>query len=269
MDQATYDKRVKAYIDFARTKGVSPEATAAPLIAMEQADKTAGERRIAFKAFDWFKGFMTGELPDPTTTEEVATAAEPPAEPDPPADPVAALKAQIEALTTEVATLKAPPVDAGMGMMGGDAETPAEDVAEGGVEEPGEDGGLTLSPDDLAAIGQAVGAALEPLIGALGITQKLEGHLGELKTMMGGYVKQKDDEAAQRQNEIASLKASIDQQQAKLAELLGDQPRGGYRPTQATDNIPSQVLAAMKDQAPDPNDWSDMTSKFFPGMLPG
>lgn len=260
MDQATYEKRVKAYLDFTREKGVPPEVAAAPLQAMEQADKDADERQIAYKAFDWFKALVSGEQPEVATKEEPAPATEQLP------DPLVTLKAELEALRAEVATLKAPPPPPG-GMdaeddpaQGGDAG--ADEAAEG--ESPideGGDGGLTLSTDDLAAIGQVIGSVLQ---------SALDGHMGELKALMGGFVRQKDDSEAAHTTEIAALKASIEEQQAKLAELLGDQPRGGYRPTQTADNTPwtdPQVLAAVKGATQNGNGFEDLTSKLFPGML--
>jgi hypothetical protein len=278
MDQATYDARVKAYLDFTREKGVPPEVAAAPLAAMAQADKDAAARQIAFKeqqpAFDLFRALLAGE-PAATTKEAEAPATEP--APEPPVDPLATLKEELTSLRAEIATLKAPqtaPMDAEDDpAQGGDAGADEAVEGEPPIDESS-DSGLTLSTDDLAAIGQVIGSvvqnALEPLIGAMGITQKLEGHLGELKTMMGGYVKQKDDSEAQHTQEVAALKASIEQQQAKLAELLGDQSRAGYRPTQATDNLPwtdPQVLAAIKDAAAG-NGFGDLTAQLFPGILP-
>jgi hypothetical protein len=52
MDQQTYDARVKAYLTDMHDKGVPPEAAAAQLAQMEQADKSASEQRIAFKSED-------------------------------------------------------------------------------------------------------------------------------------------------------------------------------------------------------------------------
>lgn len=277
MDQATYDARVKTYLDFAREKGVPPEVAAAPLAAMTQADKDATERQIAFKEqpVDLLRALLTGEQP----TQEVTPAPpEPPSAVDPPADPLATMKEELASLRAEIATLKASITPGG-----GDAEDDPAQGGDAGADEATEgeppinennNGGLTLSTDDLAAIGQVIGSvvqsALEPLIGAMGITQKLEGHLGELKTMMGGYVKQKDDSEAQHTQEVAALKTSIEQQQAQLAELLGEQPRTSYRPTQAADNSPwtdPQVLAAIKDAATG-NGFEDLTNKLFPGILP-
>jgi hypothetical protein len=282
MDQATYDKRVQAYLDFAREKGIPPEAAAAPIVAMEQADKEAGEKQIAYKeekeekadkpAFiDLFRGFFTDETA--ATKEEAAVGVEPPVLPP---DPVASLKEELAALRAEVASLKAPM----------DAETAEETMAEDGMEEPGEEGngGLTLSSDDLAAIGQMFGgvlqSALEPLVGALGITQKLDGHMTELKNLMGGYVKQKEAGDGERANQVAALKATIDQQQAaitesqaKLTELLGDQPRNaGYRPSQAADNGAEAMLTAIKDGPPDgapSGPFDDLISNLFPGLAQG
>lgn len=286
MDQATYEQRVKAYLDFARAQGIPPEQAAAPLVAMEQADKDAAERRIAYKDekpqgfASMLRAFLSGE--QTTTKEETppnlsaagaayqdahrgdpdfdparamipATTAE-----QVPPDPIAALKEELAALRTEIASLKAGPM-----MMGGaDAETPMEDTAEGGMEEPvGDQGGLTLSSEDLAAIGQVIGATLEPLIGALGITQKLEGHLGELKTMMGGFVKQKDDADAQRTQELAALKTQV-------AELTGDAPRVGYRPTEASDNTAAALFAAIKDgpEGESAGPFADLTAQLFPQL---
>jgi hypothetical protein len=155
---------------------------------------------------------------------------------------------------------------------GGDAG--ADEAVEG--EPPIDDGsgdtagGLTLSTEDLSAVGEIIKSLLEPLIGALGITSKLEGHLGELKTMMGGYTKTKDDAEAARADEIASLKAAIDQQQAKLAELIGDEPRAGYRASGAQDNVLNdpRIQAAIKDNngANGQTDFSDLTAQLFPDM---
>lgn len=292
MDQATYDKRVKAYLDFAREKGIPPEDAAAPIVALQQADKEASARQIAYKeeggkgqdVIDFFRAFFTDEQPQQTTTkEEAETAGEvapdaSPAEPAPP-DPVASLKAELDTLRAAIAALKE----------GSPAETEVETQADMGdmeatADEESADAGLTLSTDDLAAIGQMFGgvlqSALEPLVGALGITQKLDGHMGELKALMSGYVKQKEAGDTTRTDTIAALKATIDQQQAaitesqaKLSELLGDQPRAaGYRPSQAADNGAEQLLAAIKDgpdgAAPD-NPFEDIIANMFPGLAQG
>lgn len=250
------------------------EATLKSVLAdVEQTEKEAEAEGVRYKDHsikDFFVALLKGESPGVTAKEaEMAAEAIAKTPPPPPPDPLVALKAQIAALTAEVAVLKAPlpPPDAEDAAeppeMPGEAPD-AEDLAEG----PEETGGLTLSTDDLAAIGQVIGsvlqAALEPLIGAMGITQKLDGHMGELKALMGGFVKQKDDSEAARAQEIATLKARLD-------ELVGDQPRGGYRPTQAPDNAVwanPQIQAAIKDAAASGNGFEDLTAQLFPGILP-
>lgn len=289
MDQATYDKRVKAYLDFTREKGIPPEAAAAPIVAMEQADKEASVRQIAYKeekpgVIDMFRAFFTGE--QAAMKEEPVTEEVPATEPEqPPPDPLATLKEELDSLRAEIASLKAPapmmdPEDDPA--QGGDAGV--DEAAEGEPPMDTGDGGLTLSADDLAAIGQMFGgvlsSALEPLVGALGITQKLDGHMTELKNLMGGYVKQKEAGDTERADQVAALKATIDQQQAaitesqaKLTELLGDQPRAaGYRPTQAADNGAAALLAAVKDGpdgAADSGPFDDLIANLFPGLAQG
>jgi len=274
--EAMDEKKIQALKDL----GI-PEATINALVAdVQQTEKAAEADNVRYKdspVKDFFKALITGDWSQATTKEdeppatEVAPAVA--AEPEAPPDPLATLKAELETLRAEVATLKAPqvPMDAEDDpAQGGDAG--ADEAAEG--EPPiddgsGDAGGLTLSSEDLGAIGQLLQSLLEPLIGALGITQKLEGHLGELKTMMGGYTKTKDDAQAAQANEVAALKASIDQQQAKLAELIGSEPRAGYRASEAPDNVLNpQVLAAMKDNGDmSGTDFSDIAQQLFPGMI--
>jgi 2'-5' RNA ligase len=261
-------------IEALQTLGL-PEATIKELLGdAQQAEKSADADNVRYKesrpVVDFFRQLIRGEQ---TATKDAAPTTTTTKEPDQAPDPFVALKAQLDAVQAELAALKDAPAAVGADapaaevVVAEDAAPDAEDLTEAPEED---DGGLTLSPEDLAAIGQAVGAALEPLIGAMGITQKLDGHMGELKSMLGGFVKQKDDGEAEKAVQIAALKAAIDQQQAALAELLGDAPRGtSYRPTQASDNTLGQLHAATKDQTPDSNDWSDMAAKFFPGMLPG
>lgn len=126
-------------------------------------------------------------------------------------------------------------------------KAPPEVEADMPTEEMGGDG-LTLSPEDLTAIGQAVATAIAPLVGALDIESKMRGHtdavrgsVDELKALFGGYQKQKDGEEAERATEIAALKAAIEKGEkdgaafaARLAELEGEQPIAtkGYRASQ-------------------------------------
>ncbi len=275
-------------IDALKVLGV-PEATVKELIAdVERTEKAADADGVRYKEQNWigdlFSRLVRGE--QVAVKEEKQEEATQPAVSGtlvPGTDELAALKAQIETLTTEVAALKAPAMDAEDDpAQGGDSG--ADEEAEG---EPPMDGtgdnGLTLSSEDLAAIGQMFGgvlsSALEPLVGALGITQKLDGHMSELKTLMGGYVKQKEVGDTERANTVAALKATIDQQQAaitesqaKLTELLGDQPHTGYRPTQAADNTAAAVLAAVKDGPPEggaSGPFDDLISNLFPGLAQG
>jgi hypothetical protein len=275
-EKAMDQKKIEAL----KTLGLD-EATLKALIGdVERTEKAAEIEGVRYKEAggikDFFVALLRGDPPETVTKEAEADPS--PAEPPTSDDPLATMKEELASLRAEIATLKAPPPPtAGMDAeddpaQGGDAG--ADEAAEGEPPVDEGDGGLTLSTGDFAAIGQVIGSvvqsALEPLIGAMGITQKLEGHLGELKTMMGGYAKTKDDAQAAQANEIATLKASIEQQQAQLADLLGEQPRGGYRPTQVLDNTPwtdPQVLAAIKDAAAG-NGFEDLTSKLFPGILP-
>lgn len=149
---------------------------------------------------------------------------------------------------------------------------------------PEDEGGLTLSPEDLTAIGQAVASAIAPLVGALDIESKMRGHMDamrggvdELKTMFGGYQKQKDSEAADQAATIATLKAAIeksDQERAdfaaRLAELEGDQPialKNGYRASgdPATVRKKEGDGDTPPDQPPPANPFADM-QQFIMGL---
>lgn len=138
------------------------------------------------------------------------------------------------------------------------AETLAEEAAEpdAGMDDGG---GLTLSPEDIQAIGQAVSDALTnalgPLVSTMDLTNKIGTHMNDLKTMMGGYQTKKDAEAAETVGQITALAA-------KVAELTGDQPAAPYRPSAARDNVltDATMLAAAK-QLSDPNaadPWADI-----------
>lgn len=114
-------------------------------------------------------------------------------------------------------------------------------------EEPAE-GGLTLSPEDLTAIGEAVGGAvatalqqaLAPMVGLLDIEKKMQSHV---ESLMGGYQTTKDAEQAETKQQLTQL-------QAQLAELTGDQPAAPYRASQAKDNILNDAaLVAVTKQA--------------------
>lgn len=266
--------------------GVSDATMTALLADVERAEKSADTNGVRYKevAVDLFRAFLTDDPPvDQVVTKDAAplpgsspAAAAPPPEPPAPADdPIAArfkaLEDRIAAQAAEIAALKAPQDDDA-------AETPAVDddlaAAAPAPEEAmddagGDEGGLTLSPDDLMAIGQVVGQALagamEPLIGALGITTKLDGHLGELKSMLSGYTKTKDDATAQQAQELANLKAQV-------AELDGTAPRvAGYRASEAMDTLAPALAAALKDGPPggaqqDLGPFADQLAHWFPNL---
>lgn len=157
-------------------------------------------------------------------------------------------------------------------------ETPdAEDLAEAPEEDAG--GGLTLSPEDISAIGDAVAQALQsalgPLVSTMDLTNKIGSHMDEIKGMMGGYTTKKDSADAEKAEQIASLKAQQDMIQLKLDELLGLQPEVTPRATQAPASAlnpfnpaDNALLAAVKDQVPldqQPfvNGFEDLKMKLF------
>ena len=173
---------------------------------------------------------------------------------------------------TYILTEKAPPPMAAAS----DAEDPAETMAEGGMEEPGEAedtaGGLTLSPEDLQAIGQAVGAALQaalgPLVGAMDLTNKMSSHMEDLKSMMGAYQTKKDAESAEQRETVAQLAATVKAQGGKLDELIGLQPAAvadRASASAATVVAPTDplVVAAQKDAAAVGGQFDDLVRNLF------
>jgi uncharacterized protein (DUF885 family) len=153
-------------------------------------------------------------------------------------------------------------------------ETPdAEDVAEA----PEEAGGLTLSPEDISAIGQAVSDALTqalgPLVSSMDLTNKIGTHMADLKTMMGGYQTKKDTTDAERDTLIASLESTVKDTQAKLDDLLGLQPAVHERASAAPQTMlnpfnpaDNALLQSVKDQvAPTgySNDFEDLKRQLF------
>lgn len=264
VEKAMDAKKVQALKEL----GASDDVINALLADVQTTEKAAEAEGVRYKAFDFFRALFTGEQPATKEAEPAVTTEQPASEPEAtPADPVAALKEELAALRSEIVALKEGPPAAEAVPAEATVETQADMPTEEVPIDEGE-GGLTLSPDDLDAIGQVIGAvitsSLEPLIGALGITQKLEGHLGELKTMMGGYVKQKDDAQAQQAQAITELKTQV-------AEIVGDAPRAqGYRASQASDNTLAHALAAaMKTDGtgPSPDDpFADIAAQLFPQL---
>lgn len=124
-----------------------------------------------------------------------------------------------------------PPVEAAKDDGVGDMEVMAEEPLM--EEEP--TSGLTLTPEDLQALGELIGSTLQsalgPLVQALNVVNTMSSGLGELKTMMGGYATaetKKDAERAEQAEQITKL----DQ---RLKEIEGDQPAVPYRPSQAAE----------------------------------
>lgn len=120
-------------------------------------------------------------------------------------------------------------------------------------EEADDPNALTLSPGDLSAIQEMIGAAIGQIMGGLDLEKKVAGHV---QGMLAPYQATKDDEQAQTKEQIAALATQI-------AELTGSQPAArAYRPSVATDNVltDATMLAAVKQIAdPDAHDpWSDI-----------
>lgn len=113
-------------------------------------------------------------------------------------------------------------------------------------EEPSAEGGLTLSPEDLTAIGEAFAAQLAPalaqVMGALDLEKKVAGHV---QTMLQPYQTQKDAADAERAAEIATLQSTLKATNDKLAELMGETP-AAYKGHRITDN--PVVSEARKEQ---------------------
>ena len=145
------------------------------------------------------------------------------------------------------------------------AETPEEEAGEPDAQDTG---GLTLSPEDISAIGDAVAqalqAALGPLVSTMDLTNKIGSHMDELKSMMGGYQTKKDAGDAEKAEQImalqTSLKAAETQQtaiKAQLDELLGLQPAVIHRPSESDSTVVNpwipqdqQLLGSIKNQVP-------------------
>lgn len=162
----------------------------------------------------------------------------------------------------------------------GEAAPPAEVPAEAMTEEPMiEEGdaveeGLTLSPDDLQAIGDLIGSALQsalaPLVGVMEIDKTMGARMDEIKSMLGGYSAKKDDEQATVKAQIDELSSRLKQAQDRLTELAGAQPerQAGYRPSQADDTvIPTEALPevtkAIKPSAAQAHPFADVVQGLF------
>ena len=154
----------------------------------------------------------------------------------------------------------------------------AEDALDGGADDAQETpddsaGGLTLSPEDLSAISDAVATALQAglaqVMGAMDLEKKVAGHV---QGLMAPFQATKDATDAERAAEVATLKQTIESTQTKLDELLGLQPAVTQRPTESNSTvinpwIPSdaQLLESIKAQAPagDQFAFGDLVQNLF------
>lgn len=159
------------------------------------------------------------------------------------------------------------------------AESPEEEAAEPDAQMDDTGGGLTLSPEDIGAIGDAVAQALQtalgPLVSTMDLTNKIGSHMSDLKTMMGGYQTKKDTADAEKAEQIAALQVSLKDTQGKLNELLGLQsevaPRGSAAPASVLNPFnpaDAALLATVKDQVPVDqqqfvNGFEDLKLKLF------
>ena len=160
-----------------------------------------------------------------------------------------------------------------------DEETPAETMDEGGMEEPADEaGGLTLSSEDLTAISDAVGTAIQgavaQIMGALDLEKKVGAHV---QGLMDPYTAQKDASDAEKAEAITalqtSLKAAEGQQaalKAQLDELMGLQPEIVQRASESASTIVNpwldqQLLGAVKAQVPADQqfEFGDLVTNLF------
>jgi hypothetical protein len=130
---------------------------------------------------------------------------------------------------------------------------------------PAEEPGGYFTPEELSEIADAVAPAVaqrvvDMLMPALNMEAKMSKFADEMKAAMGGYAVQKDATEAERLAQIealqattATLKAAQDQNAAKLAELMGDQPRSaGFRASQSESTV-IQSGHTLKDAQPAPD----------------
>lgn len=166
----------------------------------------------------------------------------------------------------------------------------ADDATETPIDDGATEGGLTLSPEDLSAIGEAMANALQAgiaqIMGALDLEKKVAGHV---QGLMAPYTATKDASDAERAAQIAvqtqniaslqtSLKAAQDQiapLQSKLDELLGLQPAVTPRVSSAAQSVlnpfnpaDAALIASVKDQVPvdqqqSVNGFEDLKQKLF------
>ena len=161
-----------------------------------------------------------------------------------------------------------------------DAVVEEDAIGEMPMEEEEAAGGLTLSPEDLSAIGEAIGAQLQgiaaQIMGALDLEKKVAGHV---QGLMQPYTAQKDASDAQRIEQITALQTSLKAAQdsyaslkGQLDELMGLQPAVIQRPSESNSTvinpwIPSdqQLLGAIKSQvsADQQFEFGDLVTNLF------
>ncbi len=164
--------------------------------------------------------------------------------------------------------------------MADEAVVETDAIDEMPMDDTAAEGGLTLSPEDLTAISEAVATALQAgiaqVMGALDLEKKVGAHV---QGLMAPYTAQKDASDAEKAEAIAtlqtSLKAAETQQtalKAQLDELLGLQPAVIQRPSESTSTainpwIPSdqQLLQSIKDQVPNDQQFAfgDLVTNLF------
>jgi hypothetical protein len=168
---------------------------------------------------------------------------------------------------TYTLAVKAPPPPADEPAVEVEAEIPMDD----GMLDEDTGGGLTLSPEDIGAIGQAfqeaLTQALAPLMGLLDIEKKMATHV---QTVMGGYSAQKDSADAEQRQQLTTLTQTVQAQGAQLADLAGTQPAAVVsRPSAAQSTVVSAddplvqqtVKAAAEQHYTHP--FGDIQAKLF------
>ena len=129
-------------------------------------------------------------------------------------------------------------------------EVVTEEADDGMAEAPemeteAEDGGM----DDAAfaqLIAKAVVEALTPL---LDIEKKMASHMGELKTALSSYSAQKDDAGAAQAQEVATLKAKVDELSGDLPSSVMNGARNFYRASESPETkLTTQAAATVKEQ---------------------
>ena len=143
-----------------------------------------------------------------------------------------------------------------------DAVAQVEDVVEedafgeAPVEEEAvaDENALTLSAGDLAAIGEAIQAAVATIMGGLDLEKKVASHVQGFLAPMQQTQATKDAQAAQTAEQLTAL-------QQQVAELSGDQPAvKPYRASQASDTVISdaKLLEAVKNANPSAGPFDDI-----------